>query len=62
MATKKYRITEHHLDTKAGIARLERDGFTRQDISRAMYDNSPGASTDERRKIMKNLHDRSGEC
>ncbi len=58
----KYKITEHHLSEKHGIARLERDGFKRQDISRALYANAGKISADESRKIMKNLHDRTGEC
>jgi hypothetical protein len=62
MTKPKYKITEQHLDTRAGISRLERDGFKRQDISLALYAHSTGASKDERAKIMKKLHDRSGEC
>lgn len=62
MATPKYKITEHHLDTKAGIARLERDGFKREQISKAMYAHSPGASADQMRKLTKKLYDRTGEC
>lgn len=58
----KYKITEHHLDTAHGIKRLESDGFTRQDISRALYDNAGKISPTEARKIMKKLYDRKGEC
>lgn len=60
--TKKYKITEQHLDTKHGIAKLERDGFKREDISKALYAQTPGCSAHERSKIMKTLHDRTGEC
>lgn len=62
MPKPKYKLTEQHLDTRHGIAKLERDGFTRQDISRALYDNAGKISADESRNIMKKLHDRSGEC
>lgn len=58
----KYRITERHLSDKHGIARLERDGFTREQISKAMYSHTPGCSTAERRELVKNLYDRKGEC
>lgn len=62
MSKAKYKLTEHHLSQKYGIAKLERDGFTRSQISRALYDNAGKISADESRKIMKNLHDRTGEC
>ena len=58
----KYKLTEQHLDTRHGIAKLTRDGFTRADISRALYSNSTGASRDERADIMRKLYDRKGEC
>lgn len=57
--TTKYKITEQHLDTKHGIAKLERDGFKREDISRALYSHTPGVSQAERTRIMERLHDRS---
>lgn len=58
----KYKITEQHLDTKHGIAKLQRDGFTRQDISRAMYAHAGKISADDARNLTKKLYDRSGEC
>lgn len=61
MATK-YRINERHLSDKHGIARLERDGFSRDQISKAVYANTPGCTTQERRELVKNLFDRKGEC
>ncbi len=61
MATK-YKLNETHLSTQHGIKKLERDGFTRQDISRALYANSGKISPAESRAIIKNLFDRKGEC
>ena len=61
MATK-YQINEKHLTERHGIARLERDGFKRSDISKALYNLTPGCSQSERREIMQKLHDRKGEC
>lgn len=61
MATK-YQITERHLSERHGIARLERDGFTRQQISRAIYANTPGCNQRERTDLMRNLFDRKGKC
>jgi hypothetical protein len=60
--TTKYRITEQHLSEKHGIARLERDGFSREQISKAMYSHTPGCNQTDRAAIMKNLFDRKGKC
>jgi hypothetical protein len=62
MSDPKYRITEHHLDTKHGIARLERDGFSRETIMKSMYNLTPGVDQRERTKIVKELFNRKGEC
>jgi len=62
MSSPKYKITEQHLDTKAGIARLERDGFKREQISKAMYSHAGKMSAAEARNLTKKLYDRSGEC
>ncbi len=62
MSEPKYKITEHHLDTKHGIAKLTRDGFTKENITKAMYNLTPGVSQTERTAIMKKLYDRKGEC
>lgn len=61
MATK-YIIQPHHLEERHGIARLERDGFKREDISKALYKHTEGSSQQHRTEIMKRLHDRKGEC
>lgn len=62
MSKPKYKITEQHLSEKHGIARLERDGFKREQISKAMYAHAGKMSADEARKITKKLYDRTGEC
>lgn len=61
MATK-YKITEQHLSTQHGIAKLTRDGFTREQISKSLYSHAGKLSATEARSIMKNLYDRKGEC
>ena len=61
MATK-YKITERELSTQHGIAKLTRDGFTKENITKAMYNLTPGVSQIERTSIMKKLYDRRGEC
>jgi hypothetical protein len=61
MSKPKYRISEKHLETH-GIKRLERDGFSREQISKALYAHTPGVSQRERTNMMKQLYDRKGEC
>jgi len=58
----KYKITEQILDTKGGIAKLERDGFSREQLHREMYKVTDGASTQERREIMQRLYKRKEPC
>ena len=58
----KYRISEKDLQTKHGIAKLERDGFSRETIMKSMYNLTPGVSQVERTAIVKELFDRKGEC
>lgn len=60
--SEKYKINENLLDTKGGIAKLERDGFSRESIHKQMYKVTSGASTSERREIMKKLYDRKNPC
>ena len=54
----KTKITPRMLDDKGGIQVLEANGHNRETIHKAMYDITDGASTVERREIMKNLYDR----
>lgn len=62
MAEQKYKINESILDTEGGVAKLERDGFNREVIHRQMYRVTEGASTAERREIMKKLYNRRKPC
>jgi 3,4-dihydroxy-2-butanone 4-phosphate synthase len=54
----KYEITINHLETKHGIAKLEKDGFCRETIMKQMYKVTDGATQREREKIIGNLYDR----
>ena len=58
MSRPKYKITINHLEQSAGIHKLERDGFKREDIVREMYRQTDGANTQERTRIMEKLYDR----
>ena len=62
MSNPKYKITEQHLDTRAGIARLERDGFSREQIAKSLYAHAGKITADDARKLTKKLYDRTGEC
>ncbi len=61
MSNPKYRINESHFE-KHGVARLERDGFTKTEIMKKMYDLTPGMSQVDRTALVKDLYDRKGEC
>ncbi len=61
MSNPKYRITEKHFE-KHGVARLEKDGFSREQIMKKMYDLTPGMSQQDRTKLVKETFDRKGEC
>lgn len=62
MSDPKYRISEKHISEKHGIARLERDGFSRPEIMKKVYDLTPGVSQVERTAMVKELFNRRGEC
>ncbi len=63
MATK-YKIQPHHIEERGGIERLRHDGFTREDISKAMYKHTegihdkPNIAKERRTAIMDKLHER----
>ena len=61
MSDPKYKIQEKHFETH-GIKRLERDGFSRQQIMHSMYNLTPGVSQKERTALVKELFNRKGEC
>jgi hypothetical protein len=54
----KYKIKLNDLEQKGGVDRLKRDGFTREDISKAMYKETSGADQRVRENIMSKLHDK----
>lgn len=60
MSNPKYRITEKHFE-KHGITRLEKDGFSREQIMKSMYNLTPGLKQTERTKLVKETFDRKGE-
>lgn len=53
---KKYQIKLSDLEKQGGVERLKRDGFNREDISKALYKATDGADQRVREKIMNQLH------
>lgn len=62
MTTPKYKITEAHLTTPGGVAKLERDGHNRHTIHDAMFKIMDKASHQEQTKVMSKLFDREKPC
>jgi hypothetical protein len=54
----KYNPTLKDFEQPGGIAKLERDGFNREQIFKTMYKLTDGASTQYRTKLVGNLYDR----
>lgn len=55
----KYKITPRMLESVGEIKKLERDGFSREEIHKQMYKVTHGASDRERREMMTKMYDRS---
>ena len=62
MADQKYKITPRDLETRGGIAKLERDGHNRHTVHQALYKITDGASQRERENIISKLYDRENPC
>ncbi len=60
--TSKYKITINDIERSGGIAKLERDGFKREEIIKTMYKETAGASQQERERIVSKLYDREKPC
>lgn len=54
----KYNISIKDIETKHGIAKLERDGFSRQDIMHGMYKLTDGLPQHKRTELVKELFNR----
>jgi hypothetical protein len=54
----KYKISMTDLDTQHNIAKLERDGFSREQIHKDMYKHTDGMTQQDRTALMKKLYDR----
>ncbi len=58
MTTQKYKLTIADIDRASNIHKLERDGFTKEQIHKTMYKETEGLSQQERTKIISKLYDR----
>lgn len=56
--TTKYTLKMRDIDTRSNIHKLERDGFTKEQIFKTMYKETVGASKQERTEIISKLFDR----
>ena len=54
----KYRLSINEIERAGNVHKLERDGFTREQIHKEMYKQTDGMSTPERRDLMKKLYTR----
>ncbi len=54
----KYQISLTDLDTRHGIAKLERDGFSKEQIMKTMYKKTEGMPQDNRTELVSKLFDR----
>lgn len=54
----KYKLTMNEIDKASNIHKLERDGFTKEQIMKTMYRETAGASQREREQIIGKLYDR----
>lgn len=58
----KYKININDLQTHGAVAKLERDGFTREKVISEMYKQTQGMSQQERTKLVSKLYDRERPC
>ncbi len=62
MTNPKYKITMRDLETRGGIAKLERDGHSKEAIMKTMYKHTDGASQQHREQLVSKLYDREKPC
>ncbi len=60
MTTPKYKLTMNDIQKASNIHKLERDGFTKEQIMKTMYKETSGATQREREQIISKLYDRKG--
>lgn len=58
MNNPKYKITPQDLESRGNIAKLERDGFTKDIIHKQMYKITDGMNTQQRTAMMSKLYER----
>ena len=58
----RYQISLSDLQRQGGIAKLQRDGFNKEQIFKSMYKQTQGASTEQRQELVSKLFDREKPC
>lgn len=54
----KYNLTINEIDKQSNCHKLERDGFTKEQIHKVMYKETEGCTQRERENIISKLYDR----
>lgn len=60
--TSHYKPSIKDLESHGGIHRLEKNGLNREQISKAIYNLTDGASVQKQREIVERLYDRRELC
>lgn len=55
----KYKISINDLEKSGSIAKFERDGFTREQISKQMYKQTDGMTTQQRNELVSKFYERN---
>ena len=58
MSNPKYKITTRDLEQRGGIAKLERDGHSKESIMKTLYKHTEGSTQRHREDIVSKLYDR----
>lgn len=60
--TTKYRIRLSDLERTGGVARADRDGFTKQEVMKAVHQEMRGASRNEKEQVVERFYRRNEPC
>jgi len=60
--TTKYKLKLSDIERNGGIAKLDRDGFTKQQVMQTVHREMRGATRDEKAKVVEKLYNRQEPC
>jgi len=58
----KYKIKLNDLERVGGVARADRDGFTRHEVMKAVHEEMRGASRDQKEQVVERFYRRNEPC